>query len=1007
MSRFFIVLLYWCLVLPLSAQQPLGEREFQDKYLQAKTYFQKDQLSLAYPLFQELQQEISSETGSLLIQDIKYYNIVCGLKKNEQKAKSDALDFINLEKNNPRVHQVSFHLAEYNYREQNFSEAAQGYAACNIAHLSNEEIGDLKFHQGYSYFILQRFSEAIQLFNSIRQLGVGKYYTAANYYYGFLSFKNGNWTEALESFKIVESEREYDTIVPYYIAQIYYTQNRKQEAIRYAENIIRKMPLQYYDLELKQLIGQGHFELFQYSQAVPYLEEVYNRSTIVTRENLYELSYTYYQTEQLQKAIEGFKQLGGKIDSLSQHAMYLLGDAYLKVGEKAKGRNAFLFCASNSSNPTQKEISTFNYAKLSFELGFEDEALNSLNDFLLKYPTSNYAAEAKEYLVAVLANTNNYSEALQLIENMTTVSAQLKKIYPKILYGRATELINDNELMEANLLLDKALKNFPSQPLLAFINFWKGEIAYRNNQWDEAIQFLTNYLTANSPNNGEANVVAARYNLGYCYLRKENYAVALQYFESIGKSLVTAASNMDYDISLRIADCYFMNRDYAKAKAIYEKLISFSRSSEDYARYQNALIAGIKNPTVKIDLLNTLILKFPNSNLVAEANLEIANTFLADEKFRDAIPYLNEVLKVDSKNNLKPLALLKLGIVYYNLNKSQESLFQYKELLQNFPHSFEAEDALENIKAIYIEKGETEAYATYMRQIGKPLGESTEDSLTWIAVQILYDNESPNVLSALNNYLLRFSKGQYAIAAHFFMGEIYYERKDWENALKGYEEVAEMAPNNYAEKAILQAARIYFFELKDYEASEVYYDELKLVSNSQEIKLEAMRGMLRSQYQQKKWTEAFNNAQELIALNGSSTDDRALSKMVIAKAFQQKNQVDSAIINYKTVIALNKASLAAEARYEIALSWFVLNKYPEAEKAAFEVINKSGSYEFWVTKTYILLGDVYYKQKDYFNAKATYQSVVENSALLDLKKEAKDKLDLVLLEEKKISKIVE
>jgi hypothetical protein len=63
------------------------------------------------------------------------------------------------------------------------------------------------------------------------------------------------------------------------------------------------------------------------------------------------------------------------------------------------------------------------------------------------------------------------------------------------------------------------------------------------------------------------------------------------------------------------------------------------------------------------------------------------------------------------------------------------------------------------------------------------------------------------------------------------------------------------------------------------------------------------------------------------------------------------------------VVQLNKAALAAEARYEIANCWFELNKLSDAEKAAFEVINKSGSYDYWITKAYILLGDVYYNRR--------------------------------------------
>jgi TolA-binding protein len=102
---------------------------------------------------------------------------------------------------------------------------------------------------------------------------------------------------------------------------------------------------------------------------------------------------------------------------------------------------------------------------------------------------------------------------------------------------------------------------------------------------------------------------------------------------------------------------------------------------------------------------------------------------------------------------------------------------------------------------------------------------------------------------------------------------------------------------------------------------------------------------------------------------------------------------------------LNKGEWAAEARYQISKCYYDLNNLTQAEKAAFEVINKSGSYDFWVTKAYIMLGDVYFKQKDYFNAKATFQSVSENATNPQLKQEATEKLQMVTEEEKRNSKI--
>ena len=116
---------------------------------------------------------------------------------------------------------------------------------------------------------------------------------------------------------------------------------------------------------------------------------------------------------------------------------------------------------------------------------------------------------------------------------------------------------------------------------------------------------------------------------------------------------------------------------------------------------------------------------------------------------------------------------------------------------------------------------------------------------------------------------------------------------------------------------------------------------------------------------------------------------------------------DVAINAFKQVVAVNKAALAAEARYEIAHSYLMLERLADAEKAAFDVINKSGSYDWWVTKAYILLGDVYFKQKDYFNAKATFQSIVDNTLNAELKTEAQAKLKQVIEEEKKQSKLTE
>jgi tetratricopeptide (TPR) repeat protein len=979
-------------------------------FKEAKEYFLKEQYSLAYPLFRELQHDVretNKANTAITVQEINYYTTVCALKQNEPGAEDEAQQYIEIEKNNSRVQMMSFHLGEYFFRNEKFEDAVRQYDQTNIANLSNREIADMKFHQGYSYFNLQDFAKAKTSFSSIRNIKDDPNYIDANYYYGFLAFRDKQYTEALESFKIVENEKNYGTVVPYYIAQVYYIQGKKDEAIAYIQGKLQSgSNTQYYDLELKQLIGHAYFEKNEFAKALPYLEDYVGRSKKVRREDLYELSYCYYQAGNLSKSIDGFKQLSGKDDSLSQHAMYLLGDAYLRTGQKSNARNAFLFCSSNSSNLEQKEIATYQYAKLSYELGYQDEAMSSLGSFIADYPNSEFNSEAKELMVDILANTNNFKDAQAMLESLAKPSENAKRVYPRVLYGRATEMINDGKLADADALLDKVLEDPYNGSVRPFAYFWKGEIGYRNNKLDTAIKYYHAYVDAGAPVNGEANPINAKYNLGYAYLRKENYPVSVTFFEPLMKAPALNTDAFSQDTYIRTADNYFMLKNFAKAKSMYENVIRLSWPAEDYATFQIAMLSGVNNPNEKIALMNTAIRKFPNSSVVQAANMEIANTYMGNEKFREAIPYLNTIINAPGNESMKPQAYLKLGTAYYNVDVNAEALKQFKKLVDTYPNSVESEDAIDNIKLIYIEDGNPDEYAAYMRQLGRPLSVSTEDSLSYGAAEKLYDDQNFNgALTAFGNYLQKFPDGAYALDANMNRADIYYARKDWANALTAYEAVTANAPNKYAERAVLTAARINFFELKDYAGAEKYYAQLKQITASQENKLEAMRGLLRCQYQLEKWTEALENAKELTAAKGSSADDKSLANMAIAKSYQVSGEYDLAITNFKSVVQLNKAALAAEAWFEIAECWFRVNKLTEAEKAAFETINKSGSYDYWITKAYILLGDIYFRQKDYFNAKATFQSVVDNTINAELKAEAQGKLAQATEEEGKSSKV--
>lgn len=978
------------------------------KYKEVKEYFSREQYALAYPLIKELKTAYPANTATdhaYLNDDILFFEIICELKLLQPVGKENAERYIATVNNQPRNEQMSFHLAHYYFLLDDFEHAVSYFEKAGYENLNNNQIADAKFEKAYAYFNLKKFANAKPLFYEIQQIPDHKYNIPSNYYYGFISYNDGQYAEALKSFKLVETHDDYKGVVPYYIAEIYYFQGKKDEALKYGESVLAQGSSVYYEQQLKLLTGQLYFEKQQFKKALPLLRDYVATSEKVSKEVLYELSFCYYKENRFEEAIEGFKQLSNERDSMGQNSMYLLGDLYLQTGQKANARNAFLFCANNNSNAKQQRVSRFNYAKLSYELGYQDVALNEMKKYLKDYPGSEYDTEAREILVSLLANTNNFSDALALYESFDKPTLSMQKVYPRILYGKAIEYLNDHQLVFSETLLDKVLSNSHSGRIIPYANFWKGEIAYRQQRYDDAIRHLGLYLQSGAEAQGEANPATARYNSAYSFLQKENYKQALSYFQQVAVKSSATASLVEQDAFIRSADCLFMLKDFAKAGSMYDQVINSAQTQSDYALYQKAMIAGIKNSNEKVKILNSISRQYPKSGLLQEVNMETALTYLADEKFRDAIPYLDNII-ASTDGGLKPKAYLKLGLAYYNSNDNKKALSNYQALIKAYPQSPESAEALGIIKDIYVEEGKPDEYLDLMRKYGINISVSEADSLTYTAGLMKYEkNDCQAAISGFDNYISRYPNGSYILDAQYMRSICQQKNKDYQQALKGYDFIFSKGLNKYFEKATLEAARISYFELKDYASAKKYFESLRLNSVNQDNLLEALRGLVRSYYLMKDYSQANDAAKDLLSKKGISTDDKSIGFLVLGKSQQLANDCTAAIGSFKSAAAINKSSWGAEARYETANCQFTLGNLSASEKAAMAVIKETGSYDYWVTRSYILLGDIFMKQKDYFNAKATYESVAQNAAIAELKAEARQKLDTAIEEEKQQSKI--
>jgi len=978
-------------------------------YRDARQWFAEGNYALSYPVFKRMEHQVKQRVPmayELALDEIRFFAIACELQLENAAAENNAREYLKtVQSDGPRA-SMSAHLGRYYFRKESFAAAAEAFAQTNPDNLSDRDKDQWLFEYGYSLFTQKKLKEAKPLLDEVRQNAANTYYTDGNYYYGLLAYADGQYKEALACFDIAALNVKFQPLTPYYNASIQYALGNKEKGLELAEKAL-KSGNSLYNTELNQLVGHGWFEKGNYEKALPYLEKYVNSSAKVKREDLYELASCYYHQKQYAKAIEGFKPLSSGQDSLTQHAMYLLGDAYLQTNDKANARTAFIFCAGNSSNPTIRESSIFHVGKLAHDLGLDNEAIIALKQYVAAYPKGRFKAEGQDLLIAALANTSNYREALQLYESLPAQTGATRQLLPKLLYNRAQEEINDQRLAEAQTLLDRALREPGNEEVKPLLYFWKAELAYRKTDYASATQFVQDYLKKPVVN-GEANPDNARYLLGYCQLLQAQYGAAQQTWESLQQARFANPAQKQ-DAAIRLADAYFMQKSFAKAKPLYNEALTNRTPFADYALYQLGIIAGAENRTdQKIKELERIEKEYPGSLFGAMANMEIAKTYLADEAYKNAITWLNKVIAAKTGENLKPAAWLKLGLAQYNLGNNNDALNSFSALLKAYPESSEADEAVDNVRSILIEQGKAGEFIAFMNNAGRRLDGTVADSLSFVAAEMLLsEGKKEQSLTAFNDYLKNFPQGRYITPATWFAAELHRGKKELPAAIALYEKLISSAPNKYVEGALMQVSRYHYFDKTDYKKAAGYFRQLNEVASNQENRLEAMRGLVRCQYYSGDVADANTNAQNLLAQKSIGTDDKIFAYLVLGKSAQQLENCSDAIKHYQAVAALSKAAYGAEARYGIAECLLTQNKLEDAETAAFEVIKKSGSYAEWVTKSYLLLGDIFMKQKDYFNAKATYKSVAENSTIPALKAEAAARLEKAEKEEQAQSKLGE
>ena len=107
------------------------------------------------------------------------------------------------------------------------------------------------------------------------------------------------------------------------------------------------------------------------------------------------------------------------------------------------------------------------------------------------------------------------------------------------------------------------------------------------------------------------------------------------------------------------------------------------------------------------------------------------------------------------------------------------------------------------------------------------------------------------------------------------------------------------------------------------------------------------------------------------------------SKYALAGLLRERGDGDAALKLYRELAAEVRTKEGCEAAYRLIEAQFASGDLEGCEKAVFAFADREPASSYWLAKAYILLGDLYVRRGDSFQARATYQSVADGYSPAD------------------------
>ena len=942
----------------------------QKTYQQALSLYHNKQYQAAQTLFESVLDTSGDEQTRA---NSAYYVANAAVRLNQVGADRLMEDFVENYPTSPRRNSAFTDVADYYFENGRYPYALKWYGKVERGSLDRKERERFDFRMGYALFNSDK-PEAAEPYLQ-RVSNSPEYGSQAKYYLGYIAYQQDDYEGANERFDQIADQELLQQRLSYYQADMNFKLGNFQQAIDQAEKQLAKADRREVS-ELNKIIGESYFNLGEYQKAIPFLEAYGGKQGRWSNTDYYQLGYAYYKQEDYANAIGQFNKIVNGDDFVAQNAYYHLAECYLKLDQKQQALNAFRNASRMEYNADIQKDALLNYARLSYEIGNAYEAVPEVLDSYLKaYPNDNYAAEIRELLVDSYLTSRNFKGALELLENNRGYASA--ETYQRVAFYRGVELFLEEHYEEALSLFGKSADSGKDPEFMARALFWKAESGYALERFEEA---LTDYIRFQQLP-GTRDLEESRtldYQLGYTYFKLKDYGNAAAYFKKYARADQTGPRTPD--AYMRLGDSYFVSREYQNAISAYNAARSAGSPEKDYADFQEALCLGfLGREGEKRQALNTLIAAYPTSTLKDDALFELGNSYVQEGQDERAIETYDRLIREYRMSSLVPSSMMRKALVYYNGGRNREALEVFREVAAKYPESDQAAQAVQTAKLIYMDLGEVDAYARWVRGLDfiEVSDQELETASFEAAEKQRLEGDSSRALKAYSNYLAQFPNGSRQIEARFRVAQLLFEQEDAQAALPYFKTVAASGTGEMAEQSLTRVCEILIGQ-DAYPEAIPFLERLEGVADIPQNRTFAQSNLMKAFFMKEDYDQVLSYARKV--LENPSLDERirADARLMIARAARETGDMETARSRYAELLDTATGETAAEALYYQALFAQQDGDLEASNASVQKLARQYAAYRQWGGKGLILLAQNYDRMDDVFQATYILENVVSN-----------------------------